>query len=266
MDNEVIKVYHGFNRFEDVEEVLKHGLSGQQRARRIYSFEYGNNPKGLFVCVDMGIITRAGFAHSGVIIEFNAKVTDLEAPVWVGGRSYFVQGEYTKSFKDMDEREQQRLVNRETESRNELERVSKSDRPELAATIFDNPEKQALYIGNLNPNMINSVWYNEILHKNNRTNGSWERMSRKEFIRKLSIDTKKDKHHLFFPDDDFSVERLLQVYFPKSEDGRELSYFINRIPKFDDEQMKSMGFFPKQIKQMKSMFADGSLDQYRTDI
>lgn len=111
-DAETIRVYHGFNKFDDVEKTLTSGLSGRERAKRIYSFEAGNNPRGLFVSVDFETLKNAGFAHSGVIIEFSTKVSNLEAPVWVGGRSYFVQGEYTKSFKDMEEREQQRLLNR----------------------------------------------------------------------------------------------------------------------------------------------------------
>jgi hypothetical protein len=192
LDNETIRVYHGFNRFEDVETVLKNGLSGKERARRIYSYESGNNPYGLFVTVDFDVVKR-NFAHSGVIIEFSTKVSDLEAPVWVGGRSYFVQGEYTKSFKDMDEREQQRLINRQKAGESPYDYISKSDRPELADVIFDNPERQALYVGDLNPNMIKAVWYNEVLHKERRTNGEWVRLSRKQFIKKLNINTKNER-------------------------------------------------------------------------
>ena len=162
LDNEKIRVFHGFNSFKDVETVLTKGLSGKEPARRIYSYEIGNNPKGLFVSVDFNLIKRAGFAHSGVIIEFTSKVSDLEAPVWVGGRSYFVQGEYTESFKDMSEREQQRLINRQKSGENPYDFINKSDRPELAEVIFDNPEHQALYIGDLDPNMIKYVWYNEV--------------------------------------------------------------------------------------------------------
>ena len=66
----------------------------------------GITPTDCFVTTDFK--TAKSFSHSGVI-EFSTKVSDLEAPVWVGGRSYYVQGEYTQSFKDMDEREQQRI-------------------------------------------------------------------------------------------------------------------------------------------------------------
>lgn len=124
-DSETIRVYHGFNNFDDVEKVLKNGLSGKELAARIYSYEAGNNPYGLFVSVNFKVAKEFS---NGVVIEFSCKVSDLEAPVWVGGRSYFVQGEYTKSFKDLDEREQQRLINRQKAGENPYDYISKSNR------------------------------------------------------------------------------------------------------------------------------------------
>ena len=90
-DSDTIRVYHGFYSFNDVQKVLSTGLSGKEKARRIYSYESGNNPNGLFVSVDFKVASK--FATSGVVIEFSTKVFDLEAPIWVDGRSYFVQGE-----------------------------------------------------------------------------------------------------------------------------------------------------------------------------
>jgi hypothetical protein len=207
-DDETIRVFHGFDNFKDVEHILKSGMSGKETARRIYSYESGNNPYGLFVSIKIEVVIR-NFAHSGVIFEFSSKLTDLEAPVWVGGRSYFVPGEFTKSFKDLDEREQQRLINRKKQLDNELKSVSLSDRPELAETIFENPERQALYTGDLNPNMIKYMWYNERLHKDRRTDGKWIKYTRKQFINKLKIDTKKDQFHLFLPNDDFDMKKII---------------------------------------------------------
>ena len=251
-DNQTIRVYHGFNKFDDVETVLKNGLSGKEKARRIYSYETGNNPYGLFVSVDFNLIKHAGFAHSGVIIEFSTKVSDLEAPVWVGGRSYFVQGEYTQSFKDMDEREQQRLINRQKAGESPYDYISKSDRPELAQTIFDNPERQALYIGDLNPNMIKAVWYNEKLHKERKTNGEWIRLTRKEFIDKLNINTKRNRFLKYLPNDDFNFNQFVHNYFDGDFNDEFLKDFANFY--VDNEyQLKELGFFPKQIKQIMQM-------------
>ena len=260
-DNETIRVYHGFNSFDDVEKIMKVGLSGKERARRIYSYESGNNPYGLFVSVDFNVIKRAGFAHSGVIIEFSAKASDLEAPVWVGGRSYFVQGEYTKSFKDMDEREQQRLINRQKAGESPYNFISKSDRPELADTIFDNPERQALYIGDLNPNMIKYVWYNEFLHKERRTNGEWVRMTRKEFINKLKINTEDNRYLKYLPNDEFDFDEFVKKYF----DNNYNDWSLKRFLEFDTDSeydLKNIGFFPKQIKQIIQMKKDGVFDKY----
>jgi hypothetical protein len=260
-DSQTIRVYHGFNKFDDVEKVLKNGLSGKEPARRIYSYESGNNPYGLFVSVDFDVIKRAGFAHSGVIIEFSTKVSDLESPVWVGGRSYFVQGEYTKSFKDLGEREQQRLINRQRAGESPYDYISKSDRPELADVIFDNPERQALYTGDLNPNMIKAVWYNEILHKERKTNGEWVRLSRKQFIDKLNVNTKDKRFIKYLPNDDFDFDEFVKKYFSGDYNYPSLKRFLE----FDTENeydLRKLGFFPKQIKQIMQMRKSGEFDKY----
>lgn len=260
-DTETLRVFHGFNKFDDVETVLRQGLSGKERAKRIYSYESGNNPNGLFVTVDFNVIKRAGFAHSGVIIEFSSKVSDLESPIWVGGRSYFIAGEYTKSFKDMDEREQQRLINRQKSGESPYEFISKSDRPELADVIFDNPEKQALYIGDLNPNMIKSIWYNEVLHTKRRTDGEWVRMSRKDFINKLKVDTKQSRFIKYLPNDDFNFDEFVQKYYKGNYEDTSIQNFVKRYTN-DEYNLKNIGFFPKQIKQIIQMRTDGKFDKY----
>ena len=260
-DTETIRVYHGFDNFDDVKKILTNGLSGKQRAKRIYSYEYGNNPYGLFVSVKMDVVTRH-FAHSGVIIEFSTKISDLEAPVWVGGRSYFVPGEYTKSFKDLDEREQQRLINRSVSLNHELEPIKKSDRPELAETIFENPERQALYIGNLNPNMIKFVWYNERLHKDRRTDGEWIRYTRKQFINKLKINTKRDKYDFFLPNDDFDMKKIIDMYNGDTNNTDFKRFVQFYLMKADDYRLKELDFFPKQIDQVKKLREEGFFDKY----
>src|SRR5690606_7798519 len=246
-DSDTIRVYHGFYSFNDVQKVLSTGLSGKEKARRIYSYESGNNPNGLFVSVDFKVASK--FATSGVVIEFSTKVSDLEAPIWVGGRSYFVQGEYTKSFKDLDEREQQRLINRQKAGESPYKFISKSDRPELAETIFDNPEKQALYIGDLNPNMIKYVWYNEQLHKNRRLDGEWKRLRRKDFIKRLNVDTTV-KHGIGYKaNDDFNFDELVYNFFDGDYNSRDLKDFVKNTLQ-DTYRMRDIGFFPKQIKQI----------------
>jgi hypothetical protein len=247
-DSESIRVFHGFYDLKDVETIMKKGLSGKQRPDRLYSYEFSNNPNGLFVSILFRIAKR--FATSGVIIEFSTKISDLESPVWVGGRSYYVPGEYTESFKDLDEREQQRLINRQKAGEDPFEHISKSDRPELAETIFNNDEHQALYTGNLNPNMIKNVWYNEVLHKEKLTNGEWVKYSRKDFINKLNINTERGEYgEKYLPNDDFSLE-----------DFSGASSAISFFKRATEGQLKHMGFFPKQIAQIMKLKADGHFD------
>jgi hypothetical protein len=250
LDNEIIRVYHGFNNFKDIQNILNNGLSGKEEARRIYSFESGNNPYGLFVTIDFNIAKK--FAHSKIIIEFSTKISDLEAPVWVGGKSYFIQGEYTYSFKNLDEREQQRLINRQKEGGNPYDRISKSDRPELAATIFDNYEKQALYIGDLDPNMIKYVWYKQ--------ENSWTRFTRKDFMKKTNIKPEKDDFH-FLPNEDFSLKKIIDIFYKDNPNDikdyvRHIIFNIN-----NSQELKNM-FFPKQINQIKKLYKDGFFDEY----
>lgn len=261
-DGEKIRVFHGFNSFDDVIYALQYGLSGKEPARRIYSYESGNNPKGLFVTIDLKTATK--FAYSKVIIEFTSKISDLEAPVWVGGRGYFIQGEYTKSFKDMNEREQQRLINRQTSSESPYDFISKSDRPELAETIFDNPERQALYIGDLNPNMIKRVWV-----KDNQNN--WTHITPTQFLNQNKDykikDTYKYSEKYFKPNDDFTIEHIYNTSMKlpwiknnKEEAIETTESFIKDV--FSDfyqseYELSKIGFFPKQIKQIMNLYKSG---------
>ena len=260
-DNEVIRVYHGFKNFDDVLNLLKSGLSGKDRAKRIFSYEAVNNPHGLFVSVDFQV--AKDFGGSGVVIEFSTKISDLEAPVWVGGRSYFVQGEYTEGFKDLEEREQQRLINRQKYGESPYDFISKSDRPELANTIFDNPERQALYIGDLDPNMIKSVWYNEVLHKDRRTNGEWVRLDRKAFIKKLGVDTKRNKRFInYLPSEDFNFDEFVSKYYGGDYNNKSLQYVIGALADEEDYELREYGFWPKQIGQIMQMRKNGEFDKY----
>lgn len=273
-DSETIRVYHGFSSYssEVAKVIARYGVTGKVRARRIYSYESGNNPKGLFVTIDHKVAMDR-FAGSGIVMEFHVKVKDLEAPVWKSDNgSYFVQGQMTKSFKDADEREKARMMQRDKHSEHELDFISKSDRPELAYTIFLNPEHQALFVGDLNPNMIRAFWVNERLMYDRMTDGSWDRMSRKEFIDQYPIKKHTDvvskrksypreyhraKNKFFRPADDFSLEKLKDIFFDKmvyndEKDEEELQDFITRL--VNDDESINYFMYPKQIKQFRKMF------------
>jgi hypothetical protein len=105
-DNDTIRVYHGFNDFDDAIIAVKYGLSGKEKARRIYSYEANNNPYGLFVTLDFE--KAKDFSHprkdgTVVVFELNVKVSDLEAPVWPGG-AFTTPGQYSQYWEDEEER------------------------------------------------------------------------------------------------------------------------------------------------------------------
>lgn len=269
-DTDVLRVYHGFsgNAMDYPQVIARYGLSGKVRAKRTYSYESGNNPKGLFVSVDFDTVKR-DFAGSGVILEFHARVSDLEAPVWnsdAGG--YFGQGQLTKSFKSDDDREDRRMKNRAIYQDHDREAISKSDRPELAFWILEGAEKQALFIGDLNPNMIRAIWVNEELMKNRRHGGKWQRMSRTAYIKKYPIKQKQNvgdekprdsevfidaKQKLFRPADDLTldkVEKAAKKYH--MDDAQDI---IDIWLGMEDYEL-SRSLYPKQIKQFREKYGN----------
>ena len=183
MNGEKIRVFHGCSLKTAAEAVIK-GLSGIERPSngRSYSYESGMNPLGLFVTVDFHKAKDFGYSSAGMcILEFTVDAIDLESPVWNGQDTYFGQGSNPMPFSNADERNAQKLNYREkamstpdeTFSDFSIDKngnrkykditISKgyirdSSKPEMAKDIFDNYEHQALFMGDLNPNMIKRVW------------------------------------------------------------------------------------------------------------
>jgi len=253
-DIDTITVYHGFYGADDALQAVRFGLSGQETARRLYSYESGNNPKGLFVTAMFRIAEK--FARSGIIIEFSAKVSDLESPVWKGGR-YFIQGEQTKNFQDDEERERERQAQRDYATKSPEDFISQSDRPELSAMLYDSSERQALFVGNLDPNQIKRVWVHENRLFSHRTNGHYVKMSPSEFVRKYSdVILKKykqdqySKEKWFKPNEDFSFEHIAEIFGDRVRDIEETKRTILGHPQFIYPML-----FPKQRRQLDAMIA-----------
>jgi hypothetical protein len=271
-DSDTIIVYHGFYSHNDAEIALTKGLSGQEIARRVYSYESGNNKKGLFVSIDFDIVKQR-FGRSGAIIEFAAKVADLEAPIWVEDR-YYKSGEFTKSFTDWNhetgdskQREERRLKRREEEKNSEYDYIRLSDRPELAYSLYKDGEHQALFVGNLNPNMIRAVWYNP----KNRYDDKWERMTPKEFMHRFKV--KKDKSDFpnrnYLPNDEFTIEdfknRIRKICETEEEAEEMFQSYIEVYlkDKFNNRyQLKELGFFPKQIEEILRLRNTGEFQKW----
>jgi hypothetical protein len=280
-DSDVIRVYHGFYDPYISMQFCLHGASGKEFADRVYSFESDNNPYGIFVSADLQ--TAKSFSRSvdeiAIIIEFHAKVSDLEAPVWPDG-NYTVQGgmsSYWKgnSTKDkMNSREIGRLASRKNAiqkaDQKNIEFVKLSDRPELAQSLFMSSEYQALFTGDLNPNMIRYIWVAEgnIDAKYN----TFKRLTRKEFIKKyynklkikysptsyaMNRNDKKDK--LYLPNEnwggfddflnrfvkkhkyDLNIDSIKQDFYRDIKRGSNgISHWIDTFEK---------GMWPRQLKQ-----------------
>lgn len=152
-DSDTIRVYHGTNDLDFVVGSLKFGATGGKKIPRIYSYENNNNPRGIFVTPDIKVAKEFG----PYIIEFHARVGDLEAPVWPDGM-FTVQGGMSGVFRDESEREAERMRKRTEWAADENANIRNSDRPELAATLYLFGERQALFVGDLNKNSIRAIW------------------------------------------------------------------------------------------------------------
>ena len=260
-DSDTIRVYHGFNDYEDAIMAIKFGFSGKEKAKRVYSYEANNNPNGLFVTLDFETAKKFTYPRGkkgiSVILELSVKVSDLEAPVWPGG-SYTVQGQMAQFWKDSKDRyEQGTLKAREKAKTSDIDFISNSDSPEVAATLMGS-EKQALFTGDINSNMIKNIFYGES-GKHGISPSRFERISPKEFLNKFesheperdafgNISNKgyeyaKKKNKLFKPNDDFSIDKLKGVYGYDS--GEEL---LKDLIKHNELETY---LHPKQINQLK---------------
>lgn len=176
-DSDVIRVYHGSDDTDFIYVALTKGVSGDVIAKRRFSYEANNNPKGMFVTPDLRVAKEFG----SYILEFHTRIRDLEAPVWPGG-TWTAPGQMSGIFNSDDEREQERLAQRMNWSESEFEFVKNSDRPELAATLLKSGERQALYRGDLNKNSIRAVW---VSRDPSKVQQPFDRISPREFVERI---------------------------------------------------------------------------------
>ena len=218
-DDETIRVYHGAYEVSTVVQALKYGLSGDRRADRRYSYERDNNPRGLFVTPDLDVAKEFG----DYVLEFHARVGDLEAPVWPGG-SFTKPGEMTQMFGDEETREVERVAQRERISKDAAEYVLKSDSPDVAFWLMDVGETQALFRGDLDRNSVRAVW---VSSNPERVKSPYDRMKPSQFLKqheregipnrfgsRTTPDDIKDelrdaKKRVFKPREDATVEKFI---------------------------------------------------------
>jgi len=260
-DSDTVRLYHGFRDFHLALRAIQKGISGQELVGRVYSYENNNNPKGLFVSTEMEVAKEFSSAYGvAVIIEFHCKAKDLEAPVWPNG-SYTVQGQMSGMFHSDDERENQRMKEREEtlKAKHVQDHIKKSDRPELASTLMASREFQALFMGHLDPNMIRAVWVREPDEKGYQSmSRSFERITRQTFISKYGKTPIKwgyeddYEYRAFKPNDTWNADKFLKTMAAKlyakghvPEDPIEA--IIDGIKYMSDSQLLRY-VWPKQYK------------------
>ena len=189
---EQFRVFHGFRSIADALNIAKNGTSGKLRVPRVYSYEGENNPKGLFVSLDLKKVASefaGGYTH-GAVMEFTVNEADLEPPTWPGG-SYTVQGQMAPYFYQDPRgarvgRVAKKKEDEEDARKSQFASVSQSNRPGLARTLFGS-EMQALFVGDLNPESITRFWIQEpedgVDYR--RVNSEWKPLSREEFLQKF---------------------------------------------------------------------------------
>ena len=243
-DNETIRVYHAFNNPQDLYDILKFGTSGKLRAKRIYSYEANNNPKGFFVSIDFK--TVKGFGQ--YIMELHTRVSDLEAPVWPSG-SYTVQGEYSKYWDEENPREKGTEAAREKAKQSKEDYIRNSDRPELADSLYNNYEKQALFVGELDANSIRAIWVNKDMKKDGRYS-TYDRMSVKEFLKTHpSKPSSEHRFKIFTPREECDVDVMLKRFNQRFD--RMSTDDILSVLKYVDDQGLAVHFWPKQMTAVK---------------
>lgn len=225
-NSDKIRVFHKCSMDTAMQFAL-YGASGKVYAKRAFSYESGMNPKGIFVTTDFNVAKNGSFASHGVIIEFTASATNLDTPVWNGQGTYFGQGTQPMPFANKSERdaqkkkynddarsiEDERYFNYQTKKDDVVsyDYIRNSDNPAMAYNIFNNNEHQALFLGDLNPNMIKRFWVKE---ENSEQYVPYKRV---DFIRKFKEKEKEDYKpeysYVFNPNDDFSWNKLAKYEY-----------------------------------------------------
>lgn len=216
---DTIRVFHGFRDLPDAIRTARIGLSGKDRAERVYSYEYDNNPYGLFVTTNLDIAKR--FSQR-CIMEFIAHYNELEAPVWPGG-GFTVQGQMSKSWPNgragiVARKNKQKQLATEPPIQGVPE-IHGSDDNYLARTLLASGERQALFIGHLNPDRIVAFY----VPTDNHYKTPWTKLDRAAFLErytdeKLKYSREKGDSRVYQPDDVFDGTTFLRLMKKDAEE------------------------------------------------
>jgi hypothetical protein len=213
---DTVRVFHGFHSLSEALTAAKTGLSGRDRADRRYSYEHDNNPHGLFVTLKIDV--AKDFTDRGAIMEFNASLDDLEAPLWPSG-GYTVQGQMAQYFGHgatgrANRRAKHRAMTAQTaelvaRDPEYLGHVEQSDDPHRAFMLSTASEYQSLFVGHLDPAAITAFWVPDQSGKAGRY-AEWSRMSREQFLESHSNVEIKTSRRMFSPNEPFDGTEFIR--------------------------------------------------------
>jgi hypothetical protein len=221
---------------------------------------------GLFITTNFN--TAKDFTTYGAIMEFTCKFSELEIPVWPGG-GYTVQGEmsqYWDNDKIKEQREEAILKQREQAKQSEYPAIANSSRPELAEMLMSPSEYQALFIGDLNPNRIDSFWVRDSQQDYARIDDPWKELSRNTFIETYAYQNQRDmsgrermsdrhmdiERKVFMPEKDFDPTAFVQRL--SENNGYNVKDFMDVITKWaleDADAYLKTYVWPKQFNGLR---------------
>lgn len=216
-------MYHGFRDMEHAVRAVRQGLTGRQRISRTYSYENNNNPYGLFVTLDFKKATEFG----QTVIEFIARLEELEAPVWPGN-SYTVQGQMAQYFDNdlranrANRRARRQELNREIADKNNIDpMIQQSSQSWRDYLLIDSYENQSLFVGHLDPKRITRVWHNPHRTINLK---DYQEMTPKEFLDYAGdIETNHDQdHRIFTPEEPWDPNKFQKEWDMYSRENIEI--------------------------------------------
>lgn len=255
-----IRVYHGCN-LQNALSFASNGFSGKEQVNRNFSYENGMNPNGLFVTTDFKVAKEFGYDKYNCIIEFTASVEDLDIPVWNGSDNFYGQLSNPQPFRDENERNIQKqnyidkYRNYPSDEYNDYSNIRNSNNPALAHSIFRNCEHQALFFGDVNPNMIKRIWV-----KNGWDEKSYTPFSVKDFKKSYSNLGEKTSYRkkIYKPNDNFTDWKdyylrggTTKLHKTKESLDKAINSFVDKMENANDYVKMSISktMFPKQIVQ-----------------
>lgn len=251
-NNETIRVYHGCD-LQTAVQIAIEGVSGKEWHPRKYSYEAGMNPVGLFVSTSFQVVKKFSNPFNGgkeknasVIIEFSAKASDLDTPVWNNSSSYFGQGSNPMPFKDKEERDKQKELYQSDALKSKYNYIKSSDNPAMAERIFDNSEHQALFIGDLSPNMIKRFWVQPMKRKDYywvEANKEYIPMKRSEFLKEYG----NQEFYINGTNNEYKKIKNTKLYLP-NEDYDGIEGFAKRM---EDKWAEGNKYIEKEKREGK---------------